>query len=77
MAPKKKKKRTMPLAEKNEIPSWDWFWAFFFFLVRGQCLFFIGGRQYPHAVSQQRSCDTSPDHQGNKNARNEILESYT
>jgi len=28
------KKRTMPLAEKNEIPGWDWFRAFFFFLVR-------------------------------------------
>jgi len=38
--------------------SWDWFWAFFFFLVHGQCLFFIGGLQYPHTVSQQRSCET-------------------
>jgi len=54
MAPKK-------TCGKNEIPSWDWFRAFFFFLVSGQCLFFVGGRQYPHVVSRQRSCETRMD----------------
>jgi len=52
------KKKNNATGGKNEIPIWDWFRAFFFFLVHGQCLFFIGGWQYPHAVSQQRLCET-------------------
>jgi len=39
MAPKKKKNNAT--GGKNEIPSWDWFRAFFFFLVSVQCFFFI------------------------------------
>jgi len=40
------KKQHNTTGRKNEIPSWEWFQTFFFFLVR-QCLVFIGGRQYP------------------------------
>jgi len=51
------KKRTMPLAEKMKFPVGSGSGHFSFFLS-GQCLFFIGGQQYPHVVSRQRSCET-------------------
>jgi len=49
MAPKKKNNAS---GGKNEIPSWDWFWAFFFFLVLRQCSLVVGSTL--HVVS----CDT-------------------